>query len=88
MTKIKFMCFSSDSKSTSKDIVLQFNDECIKVSQNECHIGNILGYLSNSLNINRYINDFICNVIYINSVYKHATFEVKIVLFNSYCMSV
>ena len=43
MTKTKFMCFSSDSKSKSNDIVLQFNDECIKVSQNECPIGNILG---------------------------------------------
>ena len=68
------MCFSSDSKSTSNDIVLQFNDESIKVSQNECHIWNILGDQSNSLNINRCINEFICNVNYLNSVFKHATF--------------
>ena len=57
------------------------------MSPNECHIGNILGDQSNSLNIKRRINKFICNVNYINSVFKHATFEVKIVLINSYCLS-
>ena len=50
------------------------------------NISIFIGNNANTKNIQNAVSQFICQVNYINSVFKYVKSEVKIKLFNAYCM--
>ena len=65
---------------------LQFNDICISACESGEHLGNWIGINYNSSNIDRTLTKFNCMVNYISSTFSFTQCDVKLQLFNTYCM--
>ena len=81
--KTKFINMDKDPNRV-KD--LYFNDISISACESEEHLGNWIGRNCNSSNINRTITEFNCMVNHISSTFSFTPFDVKLQLFNTYCM--
>ena len=66
---------------------LHFNDISISACESGEHLGNWIGRNCNSVTyIDRTITEFNCLVNYISSTFSFTPFDVKLQLFNTYCM--
>ena len=81
--KTKFINMDKDPNRV-KD--LHFNDISISACESGEHLGNWIGRNCNSSNIDRTITEFNCMVNYISSTFSFTPFDVKLQLFNTYCM--
>ena len=81
--KTKFINMDKDPNRV-KD--LHFNDGSITACESGEHLGNWIGTNCNSSNIDRTITEFNCMVNYISSTSSFTPFDVKLQLFNTYCM--
>ena len=74
MSKIKFLVFSSDHCNIKN---IFFDNEVIHRLECEYHLGAYIGKNYNAVYIEKCITQFICQVNYMNSVFKYANCEVK-----------
>ena len=83
--KTKFLVFPS-SKCDVNVNNISFDNVNINKSECEKHLGVFIGNNANTKNIQNAMSHFICQVNFINSVFKNVNSDVKIKLFNAYCM--
>lgn len=78
--------FINMDKSQNRVKCLYFNDICIDACESGEHLGNWIGTNCNDTNIDKTLTEFNCMVNFINATFSFMPYDVKLQLFNTYCM--